>query len=295
MIRLAPLQTRPIKARLTTLMPVPDIIDHLKIRLSYQFGGDLTPSTVMIKLALKHVRLVGRDPTQIFSYRYTFLDSDDTLQYAAVVPPRNLTSSSTELTPALVYLHGAGVDVRAKNAQEALLPQEHSWIIHPSGRSPWGLDWQTTICSPLSALKAFAGNMYGLADEVKKTARKIDTKRFMIAGHSNGGQGTLYFSTKYPDLILGAVIGAPYISLSNYVPFTWQQGRHYNDAALSGILKSSLDLFQNDLYISNLAGIPMLFKYGSKDDNVPTWHTKEMVSLLHFWNSQSHASDELTK
>lgn len=53
------------------------------------------------------------------------------------------------------------------------------------------------------------------------------------------------------------------------------------------ILSASLSTFENDLHASNMVGMPLLFKYGKEDDNVPTWHSRSMAALVSAWNAQS--------
>jgi len=44
------------------------------------------------------------------AYKYTFLDFDGTVQYAAAIPPSDPSLQSTDPAPAVVALHGAGMD-----------------------------------------------------------------------------------------------------------------------------------------------------------------------------------------
>jgi hypothetical protein len=54
-----------------------------------------------------------------------------------------------------------------------------------------------------------------------------------------------------------------------------------------GILRSALTPYDNDLYASNLAHVPILAIHGSDDDNVPTWHSREHVALVQAWTKQT--------
>lgn len=280
------------------MAPLPVRISKLIVRIAFRYNS--RNRHLDIHLPLKHVELLSAKETSEnhVQYQYTYLDSDQTIQYALATAPKIvLAAKSSIVRPALLHLHGAGVDVRLEEARNTFLRQNDSWIIEPSGRSPWGYDWQ--IASRLSArtaMQQFSLNMYGLSESVKCKAAKIDENKVMITGHSNGGQGAYHFASHRPDDVLGVVAGAGYISLANYVSMNWQLGRHFNDAALSGVLRSSLNAFDNDLFASNMAGLPMLLKYGSMDDNVPIWHSREMASLIEMWNRQSHADhDHLVK
>ena len=77
---------------------------------------------------------------------------------------------------------------------------------------------------------------------------------------------------------------------------------HFIDPALRAVLETSLLPDDNDLFLSNLAHTPVLAIHGcvfevisitklnlkpsisGMDDNVPTWHTREAVSVLKEWN-----------
>ena len=50
------------------------------------------------------------------------------------------------------------------------------------------------------------------------------------------------------------------------------------------MLESSISEHDIDMYVSNLAGIPILARTGALDDNVPAVHTRRLVRLVHEWN-----------
>lgn len=50
-----------------------------------------------------------------------------------------------------------------------------------------------------------------------------------------------------------------------------------------GILLSSHSPYNNDLYASNLASVPVLAVHGGKDDNVPPRHGRAHVGLIRAW------------
>lgn len=50
-----------------------------------------------------------------------------------------------------------------------------------------------------------------------------------------------------------------------------------------GILFASLTPYNNDLYASNLAHIPVLAVHGSDDDNVPPRHSRQHIALVEAW------------
>lgn len=52
---------------------------------------------------------------------------------------------------------------------------------------------------------------------------------------------------------------------------------------LMGILQTALTPYNNDLYASNLAHLPILAIHGTDDDNVPPRHSREHVALIQAW------------
>jgi hypothetical protein len=62
-----------------------------------------------------------------------------------------------------------------------------------------------------------------------------------------------------------------------------RNARHYADPALLGVLNASLAPFNNDLYASNLASVPVLALHGSADNNVPARHSRAHIAILNSW------------
>lgn len=56
-----------------------------------------------------------------------------------------------------------------------------------------------------------------------------------------------------------------------------------------GILMSALAPYNNDLYASNLAHIPVLAIHGSDDSNVPPRHSREHVALVGVWEGDRNS------
>ena len=53
---------------------------------------------------------------------------------------------------------------------------------------------------------------------------------------------------------------------------------HFADPSLRAVLESSLTPDDNDLFLGNLEGKHVLALHGGADENVPTWHTRALVS-----------------
>ncbi|KAG5637712.1 hypothetical protein H0H81_003476 [Sphagnurus paluster] len=210
------------------------------------------------------------------------------------VPP--ILGSAGKLYPPILALHGAGVDIFGQQFWTQSIPRnKHSWLVFPSGRTSWariivsnGLGWHGP--SARDALEALDSLFFILKNNSHWKQWEIQSKpRFVLLGHSNGGQGAWYLASRYPDRILGGmkyaftaemIPAAGYIKSQAYVPLTMSRSGHFIDPALRGLLETSLTPDDNDLHLSNLVDIPVLAIHGAEDRNVPTWHSREAISIL---------------
>ncbi|KAF9107795.1 hypothetical protein BGX29_004854 [Mortierella sp. GBA35] len=202
-------------------------------------------------------------------YIYTFRDFDGTVHYAAAIPPSDPISQPSDSAPVLVALHGAGVETAQSPFWLSEYTQrERTWIILPTGRSPWGYDWHgASIKDVFNAIESLARDLPGVPERLKHlSGMKPDPDRLFMAGHSNGGQGAWFLSTHFPDKAIAVTPAAGYVNIKQYVPF-------------SSWLKSSIVEFDNDVHMSNTVGLPILARTGSVDDNVPPFHSRKMVRL----------------
>lgn len=197
-----------------------------------------------------------------------------------VLPPRYPNKGGPK--EPILALHGAGVDIIDQTFWADSLPrQDRAWVIIPSGRTSWGLDWHGP--SAADAFAAVAALHDILCPGFVDWAYPRDTK-LVIMGHSNGGQGAWYVASRWPDKVKAVVAAAGYIKSQAYVPWTMSRFAHFIDPALRAVLETSLLPDDNDLFLSNLAHTPVLAIHGGMDDNVPPWHTREAVSVLREWN-----------
>ena len=187
--------------------------------------------------------------------------------------------------PVLVALHGAGVHLDSQVWIDAVDQQDNAWTIFPSGRTSWGFDWHgpsfRNIEATLNALLDAPG--IPLAEKDKFGAR---TDRILWTGHSNGGQGAFWCASHYPDRTLGVLPAAAFVKLGLYVPFYLAVGHSFADPMLRGIMESAIAESDLDIYSSNLAGMPVLVRTGSLDENVPPFHSRRMVRLIRGWGSK---------
>lgn len=119
--------------------------------------------------------------------------------------------------------------------------------------------------------------------------------RVVIIGHSNGGQGTWHIAERFPDRVVAgkrsrclvfyeltlspscprrSIHQASGLRTSDAVavrlphsarPFVLtrrQSAGHFIDPALNSILETSLTPDDNDIFLSNVAGVPILAVHG---------------------------------
>ncbi|KAF9301492.1 hypothetical protein BGZ74_006629 [Mortierella antarctica] len=192
-------------------------------------------------------------------YKYTFTDFDGTVHYAAAFPPSRPEAISTS-APILVALHGAGREVETSPFWlQEYQQRENTWIVLPTGRSPWGYDWHgASIKNVMNALESLAQHLPGVPSELRGLAGiRPDPERLFIA----------------------ATPAAGYVNIKQYAPYSNWLSNSYTDSYLRGILGSAIAEYDNDVYMSNTVGIPILARVGSADDNVPPFSSRKMVRL----------------
>ncbi|KAF7338633.1 Transmembrane protein [Mycena venus] len=212
-------------------------------------------------------------------------------------PPLRENAEHEDPKPPILCLHGAGVDIASQSFWIDALPrQEHSWLLTPSGRTAWGLDWHgpsardawgsvDALVAILNANPSESWRARRLGNSEARTGTRV-----VLMGHSNGGQGAWYLASRFPDRVLGVVPAAAYIKSQAYVPLLMSRSAHFIDPAVRAILESSLTPDDNDLFLSNLVDTPVLAVHGGSDDNVPVWHSREAVSVLQVWNPEANVT-----
>ncbi|KAL1709962.1 hypothetical protein EV121DRAFT_275862 [Schizophyllum commune] len=302
---LAPSQTRIVPIRLSQTSPLPQDVQSLDITLTLQreelihgrhlqsphdreLHGPLTAKTATLTFSIPVVNCATplTKPSKYIKATYLYSGTMPTAFYA--IPP---ASGSLELKgPVVLALHGAGVDILTTTFwQEALPRVEKHWTVVPSGRTSWGLDWHgpsaleawRSVDSLVAILKA-----RGITAQVNPKSISEKPKALLV-GHSNGGQGAWYLASRFPDRVVGVVAAAAYIKSQAYVGLAMGRGAHYADPAMNGILDASFTADDNDLFLTNLADIPIYAIHGGADENVPVWHTRELVSTLKTLNPKA--------
>ncbi|KAH9925275.1 uncharacterized protein B0H18DRAFT_1170833 [Fomitopsis serialis] len=182
---------------------------------------------------------------------------------------------------------GAGVDILSMPFWIQAIPrQKHSWVVTPTGRTAWGLDWHGP-----SAMDAW-GSVDALGAILKsrdawRGYELADDTRVLLLGHSNGGQGAWWNAARYPDRVAAVIPAAAYLKSQVYVPLIQSHLRALRRPFLRAILETALTPDDNDLFLSNLAHTRILAIHGGDDENVPTWHSRAYVSTLKTWNADA--------
>lgn len=266
-VRLTSGQTRPIGFVVTC--------GHLRHRtvdleLEYFVQGDEQERTLTLSATPSVHPEVGD------KHKITFLHSSGIVSWAILRPPPNGTCGeiSKFSLPVLLALHGAGVNADQVKDVFDPLPDLCAWFVFPQGGSSWaGDDWHQW---GLADVEAAIASIPAWIERVGWTGSGVDIDRWLVIGHSNGGQGVWHILTHRPDKIIAAAALSAYSSIASYVPYTfWQSAEPANMAVMSAAMNS----YRPDLLLENGKGIPLFIQHGSEDDNVPVYQSRMMHRL----------------
>ncbi|CAA7270176.1 unnamed protein product [Cyclocybe aegerita] len=281
---IAPSQTRilPLRIHQTT----PFFGETIIFDLTLESGTDSQILSISMPVTQRRLReITGR---QVLKGSFFFASSMPS-SFLTMPPPMTNVSSAY---PPMLALHGAGVDILGQPFWPEALPEnKFSWTVIPTGRTSWGLDWHGPSArdawASLDALSAMTHRRELSLPE--GWVIPPDTKVIVI-GHSNGGQGTWYFASRYPDKVIAAVPAAAFIKSQAYIPLSLARSGHFIDPSLRAILESSLTPDDNDLHLSNLVDTRVLAFHGGDDENVPVRHSRELSSALKAWYPSANIS-----
>ncbi|KAI4621817.1 hypothetical protein J4E80_004190 [Alternaria sp. BMP 0032] len=263
-------QTRPIvlKASLST-----NNASSLDYDITYQSVGGTHQNTLHVSQKLNHIDLYR-------PHKVTYLHPGGIASYAMLRPPaKNATCPSGQSKlPLLLQLHGAGLEAENAQVTGALDPVSDlcTWVLFPTGVTPWsGDDWHNWGFADVEA--AIAAIPTWIADN-HWTGYGIDTDRWIVSGHSNGGQGTWYALTHRPDKVLAAAPVSGYASIQVYVPYhLWQPA----DPGRTAVISASLNNYRHEMLMPNAHGIPVQQQHGEIDDNVPAYNGRLLAEQLY--------------
>jgi predicted esterase len=244
-------QTRPVAFDVT--LPSQNM-STIAYNITYKAINSTKQYTLQVSQNLNHVSMYK-------PHKLTFLHPGGVVSYAMIRPPtKNATCipGQTKL-PILLSLHGAGVEVESPAASGVLDPVSDlcAWVLFPTGVTAWsGDDWHNwgfaDVEAAIEAIPAWI-------ESVGWTGPGVDINRWIVAGHSNGGQGTWYALTHRPDKILAAAPISGYASIQKYVPYElWQPA----DPRRTAVLSASLNSYRHEMLMANVYGIPVQQQHG---------------------------------
>ncbi|CAN9370486.1 unnamed protein product [Alternaria alternata] len=212
-------------------------------------------------------------------HKVTFLHPGGMASYAMLRPPaKNATCPSGQLKlPVLLQLHGAGLEADNPMVTGALDPVSDlcAWVLFPTGVTPWsGDDWHNWGFADVEAAIAAIPDWI---DNNRWTGYDVDTNRWIVSGHSNGGQGTWFALTHRPDKVLAAAPVSGYASIQMYVPYhLWQAA----DPGRTAVVSASINSYRHEMLMPNAHGIPVQQQHGEIDDNVPAYNSRLLAEQL---------------
>ncbi|TFY55536.1 hypothetical protein EVJ58_g8182 [Rhodofomes roseus] len=278
---LAPTQARIVPIKLFQLLPFGGHEIPVELHLESK-GDDAVTRTLYTSITVRQHPHWSPSEIPEAGIQATYFYSGSTPTAFLVKPPEEPNEGPPRIP--VLALHGAGVDIFSMPFWIQAIPgQKHSWIVTPSGRTAWGLDWHGP-----SAMDAW-GSVDALSEILKSRDAWRDYEfpkdtRVLLIGHSNGGQGAWWNAGRYPDRVAAVIPAAGYLKSQAYVPLIQSHSAHYVDPSLRAILETALTPDDNDLFLSNLAHTPILAIHGGDDENVPTWHSRAYISTLKTWN-----------
>ncbi len=142
--------------------------------------------------------------------------------------------------PLLIYLGGGSGRVTFGLLSSRSFVQTQGYLVVFPHANGWW--WREEVTAMVTAL----------LQEVLENFN-VDTNRVYLAGFSNGGTGTLYFASYWADRLAAAV---PLMAQGIYAPEA------------------------EPLLLTNLAGLPLLFLHGDRDNTIPVDSTHDTVREL---------------
>ncbi|KAI9759384.1 MAG: hypothetical protein M4579_002373 [Chaenotheca gracillima] len=286
-IRLAPGQTRPVPFAIK-LKKKNDFrsnsLPTLSIIIEFAIGDVDGEEQNNERLNAVHTFTLRKVTSMYEPHKITFLHPSGIVSYAVLRPPaQNATCAhapkrdDAEKIPILLNLHGAGLEADSPQVAHTLdpLPRLCAWALFPTGVTPWSSDdWHNWGFADVEAAIAAIPTWTENADWNGPAA---DLDRWLVSGHSNGGQGVWFALTHRPDKIIAATPVSGYLSIDAYVPYTL---RMEMDPSMTHNLRAALNDYKHEMLVENVAGIPILQQHGSGDDNVPVYHSRRMHELI---------------
>ncbi|KAF2854976.1 hypothetical protein T440DRAFT_495630 [Plenodomus tracheiphilus IPT5] len=246
---------------------------YVNYTIAYKTVNSTNHSTLHVSQHLQH--------TSIYKpHKITFLHPSGIVSYAMLRPPAENANCQPHraVVPILLVLHGAGLEADNPMVTGSLDPVSElcAWVLFPTGVTPWsGDDWHNwgfaDVEAAIDAIPAWITN-------VNWDGPGVDIDRWIVTGHSNGGQGTWYALSHRPDKVLAAAPISGYASIQKYVSYElWQP----TDPRRTTVLSASLNSYRHEMLVANLKGIPIQQQHGEIDDNVPAYNSRFLAQQLY--------------
>ena len=208
--------------------------------------------------------------------KVTFRHPGGVVSYCMLRPGSPFSS----IMPVMLNLHGAGLEADSSEVIHSfdgagdLLTS--AWLLFPSGGTPWsGDDWHQWGWADVEA------SIRAIRDWMKQMRwpfGDVDGNRWLVVGHSNGGQGVWHALANCPDKIFAAAPVSGYSSIQKYVPYeSWRE----SDPSRQAVVQRALTKYRHELIAPlHARGIKVAIQHGSADGNVPSFHSRRMNQLL---------------
>jgi dienelactone hydrolase len=254
---MAPLSIRKVPIPIESRAAIAEQGENNTISVPVMVSAEQSSHADQIKLRLKN---------QTQAYKTTFLSRiDGSVQYFAVLPPKNYDPSKTYAL--ILSLHGAGVE--ASGQADAYRAKDWAFVVCPTNRKPFGFDWQDW--GRLDCLEVLSE---------AKSQFPIDNNRIYLTGHSMGGHGTWHIGLHHPDLFAAIAPSAGWTSFQLYVPYFLRKSEIFGHPSLLAIRDMGLREERLLNFVENALNLPIYILQGGADDNVPPVHARFFSSAL---------------
>jgi len=167
-----------------------DCSPYLGIDIEYGIVGQGRSQASVLHLDHQFTQRGLYDPLKV-----TFYNPAGMVSYAILKPPPSNIScplDSMGSLPVLLQLHGAGVEADNDIVRHALDPLNLcAWSVFPTGSTPWsGDDWHVW---GFADVEAAIESIPAWIESIGWDGPGVNTKRWLVAGHSNGGESLLRF------------------------------------------------------------------------------------------------------
>ncbi|RKY83754.1 hypothetical protein DRQ11_12575 [candidate division KSB1 bacterium] len=266
---------QPIRLSIKNLLPLTVQKLAIPIRTNRSWPeADFAADTLWanLKVEADGQKYTARIPLRVVNFqqphRVTYLsDIDSSVQYFAVLPPKNFAYDQEKRYALILSAHGASVE--AIGQAMAYEPKDWAFIVAATNRRPYGFDWQDW--GRLDVLQVL---------QLAKSIYPIDSDRVYLTGHSMGGHGTWHIGLHHADQFAAIAPSAGWDSFQFYVPLFLQKGEIFGQPQMLAIRDAVLQEERASVFVENAQNLPVYILQGSEDDEVPPTHARHLFGLL---------------